>query len=155
MSCLHSQLNTFIHMYTFTLSPPNIQLPTIKCWLTVATSSDAADTQDVYAWQQSQEAALWALKETGMSDEQVIKFINRCMSSFHIHLVPLSPENTKPLINQNWNEKMQIIQVMSSSPTHCEQEYFMTNEAGSCAWSLGQIRSYVKYIRCDCTVPLR
>jgi D-glycerate 3-kinase len=44
-------------------------------------SSDAEDTQYVYAWRREQEAALRASKGTGMTDEQVIKFVNGCESA--------------------------------------------------------------------------
>lgn len=42
--------------------------------------SDAEDTQYVYAWRLEQEAALRASKGTGMTDEQVVKFVNGCTS---------------------------------------------------------------------------
>ena len=34
---------------------------------------------DVYAWRQEQERALRASKGMGMTDEQVIKFVDDCM----------------------------------------------------------------------------
>lgn len=40
--------------------------------------SDAEDTQYVYKWRLEQEAALRAAKGTGMTDEQVVKFVNGC-----------------------------------------------------------------------------
>lgn len=40
--------------------------------------SDAEDTQYVYAWRLEQEAALRKAKGTGMTDEQVLNFVNGC-----------------------------------------------------------------------------
>lgn len=52
-------------------------IPTIsRCWL--IPFSDAEDTQYVYAWRREQEAAMRASKGTGMTDEQVINFVNGC-----------------------------------------------------------------------------
>jgi pantothenate kinase-related protein Tda10 len=42
--------------------------------------SDAENTQYVYAWRSQQEAALRASKGTGMTDEQVVNFVNGCRS---------------------------------------------------------------------------
>ena len=46
-------------------------------------SSDAEDTQYVYNWRLQQEAALRASKGTGMTDEQVVNFVNGCKSAIH------------------------------------------------------------------------
>jgi len=40
--------------------------------------SDAEDTQYVYKWRMQQEAALRQSKGTGMTDEQVVNFVNGC-----------------------------------------------------------------------------
>ena len=40
--------------------------------------SDAEDTKFVYDWRLQQEAALRASKGAGMTDEQVINFVNGC-----------------------------------------------------------------------------
>ncbi len=57
--------------------PPN-SIPTHSTDL--PPTSDAADMHDVYAWRQEQEAALRATKGMGMSNEQVVKFVDGCMS---------------------------------------------------------------------------
>ncbi len=44
-------------------------------------ASDALHMTDVYAWRQDQERALRAMKGTGMSDEQVIRFVDGCTYS--------------------------------------------------------------------------
>lgn len=44
-------------------------------------ASDALHMTDVYAWRQDQERALRATKGTGMSDEQVIRFVDGCTFS--------------------------------------------------------------------------
>lgn len=44
-------------------------------------TSDAVHMTDVYAWRQDQETALRASKGMGMSDEQVIRFVDDCMIS--------------------------------------------------------------------------
>ena len=41
-------------------------------------SSDAEDSQYVYDWRLEQEAAMRAQKGTGMTDEQVVMFVNGC-----------------------------------------------------------------------------
>lgn len=46
-------------------------------------NSDAEDTQYVYNWRLQQEAALRASKGTGMTDEQVVNFVNGCKSAFN------------------------------------------------------------------------
>lgn len=46
--------------------------------MTHATRSDAEDTQYVYEWRLEQEAALRATKGAGMTDEQVVDFVNGC-----------------------------------------------------------------------------
>ncbi|KAK0802698.1 hypothetical protein LTR02_003359 [Friedmanniomyces endolithicus] len=45
---------------------------------------DAEDTQYVYDWRLEQEAALRAAKGTGMTGEQVVRFVNGCESSQHM-----------------------------------------------------------------------
>lgn len=40
--------------------------------------SDAEDTLYVYHWREEQEAAMRASKGTGMSEEQVVNFVNGC-----------------------------------------------------------------------------
>jgi D-glycerate 3-kinase len=50
----------------------------IRHGLICTISSDAEDTRFVYAWRQEQEAALRAAKGTGMTDEQVVGFVNGC-----------------------------------------------------------------------------
>ena len=40
--------------------------------------SDAAETGYVYDWRLQQEAALRATRGTGMTDEQVVDFVNGC-----------------------------------------------------------------------------
>jgi len=40
--------------------------------------SDAEDTKFVYEWRLQQEAALRASKGVGMTDEEVINFVNGC-----------------------------------------------------------------------------
>lgn len=42
--------------------------------------SDAEETAYVYKWRLQQEAALRAAKGSGMTDEQVINFVNGCKS---------------------------------------------------------------------------
>jgi D-glycerate 3-kinase len=43
--------------------------------------SDAEDPLYVYDWRQQQEAAMRAIKGTGMSEEQVNNFVNGCTHS--------------------------------------------------------------------------
>ena len=42
----------------------------------------------MYGWRQEQEAALRTAKGTGMTDEQVIKFVNGCKSTEIAVLLP-------------------------------------------------------------------
>lgn len=46
---------------------------------------DAEDTQFVYDWRLQQEAALRAAKGTGMTDEQVVKFVNGYYSAYELY----------------------------------------------------------------------
>ncbi|KAK6397065.1 hypothetical protein LTR65_007564 [Meristemomyces frigidus] len=46
---------------------------------------DAEDAQYVYAWRLEQEAALRAAKGTGMTDEQVIKFVNGYYPAYELY----------------------------------------------------------------------
>ncbi|KAK4893570.1 hypothetical protein LTR27_008037 [Elasticomyces elasticus] len=48
-------------------------------------SSDAEDTQYVYAWRQEQEAALRAAKGTGMTVEQVENFVNGYYPAYELY----------------------------------------------------------------------
>jgi pantothenate kinase-related protein Tda10 len=43
----------------------------------------------VYDWRQEQEVALRAAKGTGMTDEQVIEFVNGCESNVIAMLLPV------------------------------------------------------------------
>ena len=45
---------------------------------TPSLDSDAVHMTDVYAWRQEQEAALRASKGMGMTDEEVIRFVDDC-----------------------------------------------------------------------------
>jgi len=47
--------------------------------------SDAEDTNYVYAWRLEQEAALRAAKGTGMSDEQVISFVDGYYPAYELY----------------------------------------------------------------------
>ncbi|KAK4968078.1 hypothetical protein LTR66_011892 [Elasticomyces elasticus] len=46
---------------------------------------DAADTQYVYAWRLEQETALRAAKGTGMTDEQVVNFVNGYYPAYELY----------------------------------------------------------------------
>ncbi|TKA51111.1 hypothetical protein B0A55_12541, partial [Friedmanniomyces simplex] len=46
---------------------------------------DAEDTQYVYAWRLEQEAALRAAKGTGMTEEQVVKFVNGYYPAYELY----------------------------------------------------------------------
>ncbi|GAB1744060.1 hypothetical protein NU219Hw_g1095t1 [Hortaea werneckii] len=48
-------------------------------------SSDAEDTQYVYNWRLQQEAALRASKGTGMTDEQVVNFVNGYYPAYELY----------------------------------------------------------------------
>lgn len=54
---------------------------------------DAENTTYVYDWRLQQEAALRAVKGTGMTDEQVVNFVNGCEFSLAplLTLKTLSP----------------------------------------------------------------
>ncbi|KAF3083959.1 hypothetical protein TWF102_000530 [Orbilia oligospora] len=47
---------------------------------------DTDDLRNVYAWRLEQEAWLWKLKGTGMSDEAVIEFIKGYMPAYELYL---------------------------------------------------------------------
>lgn len=61
-------------------------------------ASDALHMTDVYAWRQDQERALRALKGTGMSDEQVIRFVDGC--TFHPSPLPSYPTSALPGVKE-------------------------------------------------------
>ncbi|KAK8210192.1 hypothetical protein M8818_003680 [Zalaria obscura] len=50
-----------------------------------ALTDDAEDTQYVYKWRLEQEAALRAAKGTGMTDEQVVKFVNGYYPAYELY----------------------------------------------------------------------
>ncbi|KAF2180496.1 hypothetical protein K469DRAFT_729757 [Zopfia rhizophila CBS 207.26] len=50
---------------------------------------DAEDTKDVYEWRLEQEAALRASKGTGMTDEQVINFVNGYYPAYELYTATL------------------------------------------------------------------
>ncbi|KAK6351520.1 hypothetical protein TWF718_004678 [Orbilia javanica] len=50
---------------------------------------DTDDLKNVYAWRLEQEAWLWKLKGTGMTDEAVIEFIKGYMPAYELYLGPL------------------------------------------------------------------
>jgi D-glycerate 3-kinase len=61
---------------------------------------DAADLMDVYTWRIEQEHALRRLKGTGMTDEQVISFVEGYMPGYELYLddlrdVPFFPKGEK------------------------------------------------------------
>ena len=69
-----SSLDAFVHMYV----SPKILLLSEMSRPVDDDGSDAEDTKFVYDWRLQQEAALRASKGAGMTDEQVINFVNGC-----------------------------------------------------------------------------
>jgi D-glycerate 3-kinase len=51
--------------------------------LILTSHSDAQDNHFVYEWRQEQERTLRATKGIGMTEEQVNRFVDGCMSSFN------------------------------------------------------------------------
>lgn len=66
-------LQAFIHMWV--LNSFRWIDTTFECWRNFR---DADDTLSVYKWRLQQEAALRASKGNGMTDEQVVDFVNGC-----------------------------------------------------------------------------
>ncbi|KAI9852842.1 MAG: hypothetical protein M1830_006768, partial [Pleopsidium flavum] len=63
-------------------SLPNYGTPTQS--IDIPPTSDAANMHDVYSWRQDQETALHASKGMGMSDEQVVKFVDGYYPSYEL-----------------------------------------------------------------------
>jgi D-glycerate 3-kinase len=56
----------------------SLAAPNIQELLTKTLHSDAENTQYAFDWRLEQETALRASKGTGMTDEQVVKFVDGC-----------------------------------------------------------------------------
>jgi pantothenate kinase-related protein Tda10 len=79
---------------------------------------DALDPQYVYNWRLEQEAGLRAMKGSGMTDEQVKKFVDGC--------------KLEPLIEMNpTDDSEQIIHRMSCLPTLFVPAYLEVKRVGS------------------------
>lgn len=90
-----------------------------------APPSDAEDTRYVYAWRSQQEVALRDLKGTGMTDEQVVKFVDGCKNLPVIRT--LIPSLTT----------IQTTRPMSCTQTCSDKASFQMNRGGSFGSWLG------------------
>lgn len=84
-------------------------------------ASDAEDTLYVYHWREQQEAAMRADKGTGMTQEQVINFVNGCECSPHCTGIA---RRSADLI-------LQTILVMSCTRTYCGMVYLEGRKGSS------------------------
>lgn len=89
---------------------------------------DAEQTTYVYDWRLQQEAALRASKGTGMTDEQVIHFVNGCKFAQTPTLLP-----TRQNVRLSYGTK--ITPPTSSTRTGCAPASSMAKRAASCASS--------------------
>jgi len=95
--------------------------------------SDAENTQYVYDWRLQQESAMRASKGTGMTDEQVVNFVNGCM-------LPPSP-------NRIYADTSQTTQLTSCTPM-CWGMASSQRQAGSWGCSWARIEGSRMYMRC-------
>ncbi|KAF2489553.1 putative Uridine/cytidine kinase [Lophium mytilinum] len=66
---------------------------------------DAEDTRYVYAWRLEQEAALRASKGTGMTDEQVVSFVNGYYPAYELY----TPSLRRGLFASNTGAQMRLV----------------------------------------------